>query len=104
VQLSINETQPAPFHHEIGKRIGPRGMRSPMAVARQVYGLVGSWVGNFGSWPVGHLGGHSRPTCFSTESMLQAFHSSEIFPALKRNRVIPETLTGLPVAGSPIPG
>ena len=48
---------------------GPRGMRSPMAVARQVYGLVGSWVGNFGSWPVTPLGGN-RPACLSTESML----------------------------------
>jgi len=78
---------------------GPYGMRSPMAIAQQVYGLVGSWVGTFGSWPV-----HRRPNCFSTESMLKAFHSSEIFPPLKRYRVITEILNGLPVAGRPIPG
>ncbi len=46
--------------------------------------------------------GENRPACFNTESMFQALHSSEIFPALKRKMVIPETLIFLPVAGSPM--
>lgn len=38
-----------------------------------------------------------------TESMFQTLHSSVIFPALKRNKVIPGTGMLLPVAGNPMP-
>ena len=64
------------------------------------------------------LGGMARPDAYLRSALANLlaeifagiYHvavlntGAEIFPALKRNRVIPEVLTGLPVAGSPIPG
>src|ERR1700747_1567851 len=48
------------------------------------------------------LGTHS-PACCMADPISKTLHSSLIFPALKRNRVIPGTVILLPVAGKPMP-
>lgn len=57
-------------------------------------------AGNAGRVRSIHL---DRPACRMTDSMSHTLHSSEIFPALKRNKVMPSILIFLPVAGKPIP-